>query len=570
MISHNPNINCTNARLYYYDFLSRETRGGIPEGAEQHIKQCRNCQTEVDSLKYLLVQADERFESEQSQKDSAISTLLRLHFAYIGEPVKCDTVKPFLASLADPVLQIRVPTPITTHLDKCHSCRDDLLILLDLHLPHKYLCRLGHILADKPIEDNLSCSQARAAIPAVVSMAFHETNAEILKHLCTCSNCRKQLYLHRESVRKELLLNGALQNGFPCESVSAADIYDYCLPYGIDPANDQYVEFRESLTSHLRRCPTCLAKIQELHLTIYSIAERTESEVVTTYNIGESAETQSPDVSGPYTGFPINLEIEDIEDKVDAEQPATNLDFAAALKRKASALNLKPLFKAGLAAAAVIVIGLALLLNSPTAKAVTLDQVYRAVKKVKNVYISTFAPDKAEPIQEMWVSRSLNIYMMSKTSEGLVLLDTAKKHRRTKQPGRASMEVKLLSDGDCAEIEKTIAGYLDLLPFAHISDVPKDANWSRVANNGLRVTDESCEVYELTWTNKTFEGVPVFRKRLFFVDPETGLPNKIERYVQSSTAGEYILQSEMVIKRLSDDEIRSAVKEVFPEVISLR
>jgi hypothetical protein len=553
MISHNPDINCPNARLYYYDFLSKETRGGIPEGTLQHIKQCRNCQTEIDNLKDLFVQADERFESEQSHQDSAISTLLRLHFEYIGEPVKCDTVKPFLASLADPVLQIRIPTPITTHLDKCKACRDDLQILLDLHLPHKNLCRLGQLLADKPVEDEFSCSQAQAAIPAVVSMTFHETNAEILKHLCICSNCRKQLYLHRESVLNELLHDGELQNRFPCESVSATDIYDYCLPYGIDPADDQYVEFGESLTSHLRRCPKCLAKMQQLHRTISNIAERTESDVITIYNIDESE---------PYTDFTISSGMAGTEDNLHIEQPKT-INLTARLKQKTPALNMKTLLKAGLAAAAVIVIGLALLLNSPTAKAVTLDQVYRAVEKVKNVYIAKFAPDKAEPTQEMWVSRSLNIYMISKTSEGLVLLDIDKKQRRTKQPGRASMEVTL-SGGDCAEIEKRITSYLDLLPFANISDVPKDTNWSRVSNDSLRVTEESREVYELTWTDKTYGGVPIFRKSLYFVDPETGLPNKIELYVHSSTAGEYTLQSEMVVKRLSDDEILTAVKEVFP------
>jgi hypothetical protein len=549
--------------LYYYDFLSKQTREGIPEGAVQHIKHCRNCQTEMDSLKDLLEQTGDRFESEQSRKDSAISTLLRLHFEYIDQPVKCDTVKPFLASLADPVLQIRIPTPITTHLDKCRSCRDDLWALLDLHLPHKYLCRLGQLLADKPTEEQTSCLQAQAAIPAVVSMAFHETNAEVLKHLCTCSNCREKLYLHRESVRKELLPNEVIQDRFPCESVSAADIYDYCLPYGIDPADDQYVEFRESLTSHLRSCTKCLAKMQQLHRTISDIAERAESEVVTVYKIDESTKTKSRSESESYTGFTVGSETAGTEDNVLTERTAT-VDLTARLKEKAPALNMKPLLKAGLAAAAVIVIGLALLLNSSTAKAVTLDQVYRAVEKVRNVYISKFGPDKAEPIQEMWVSRSLNIYMMSNTNEGLVLLDTAKKHRRTKQPGLASMEVKLLSDGDCAEIEQTMAGYLDLLPFANISDVPKDANWSRVADDGLRVNEESSEVYELTWSHKTYGSSPVFWKRKYFVDPETSLPNKVEVYRKPSAAGEYTLQSEMVVKRLSDNEIRSAVKEVFP------
>ena len=60
MISHNPDSNCTNARLYYYDFLSEETREGIPEGALQHIKKCRICQSEMDSLKELFEKADER------------------------------------------------------------------------------------------------------------------------------------------------------------------------------------------------------------------------------------------------------------------------------------------------------------------------------------------------------------------------------------------------------------------------------------------------------------------------------------------------------------------------------
>jgi hypothetical protein len=283
MISHNPDINCTNARLYYYDFLYTETREGIPEGALEHIKQCRNCQIEMDRLKDLLIKVQERDECEQSCKDSAISTLLRLHFEYIGEQVKCDAVKPFLGSLADPVLQIRIPTPITTHINKCKACREDLQKLLDLHLPHKYLCRLGQILADKPAEDEFSCSQAQIAIPAVVSLDFQETNAGILKHLCICPDCRKRLHLHRKSVRKKLLLNRASKNGFPCDSISAADIYDYCMPYGIDPADDEYFDLRESLTSHLRSCPKCLAKIQQLHRTITNIVERAESGVITIY-----------------------------------------------------------------------------------------------------------------------------------------------------------------------------------------------------------------------------------------------------------------------------------------------
>ena len=170
----------------------------------------------------------------------------------------------------------------------------------------------------------------------------------------------------------------------------------------------------------------------------------------------------------------------------------------------------------------------------------------------------------AEPTQEMWVSRSLNIYMITKTSEGLVLCDIDKKHKWIKQSDHASPELTMLSERDCTRIEATITGYLDLLPFANISDVPKDAIWDPEANNSSGVTNENQKVYKLTWTDKTYGGILVPRKSLYFVNPETGLPNRVKHYVKSPMADEYILQTEMVVKRLSDDEIRTAVQEVFP------
>ena len=559
MISHNPNTNCTNARLYYYDFLSKETREGIPEGALQHITQCLNCHTEMDRLKDLFVKADERFDSEQSRKDSAISTLLRLHFEYIGESVKCDTVKPFLASLADPALRIRIPTPITTHLDKCQSCRDDLMTLQDLHLPHKILCRLGQILAEKSIEDDFNCSQAQAAIPAVVSMAFHKTNAEILKHLCTCPNCRKELYLHRENIRKKLLQNGAIQDGFSCESVTAADIYDYCLPYGIDPADDEYAGFRESLTSHLRGCPTCLAKMQELHLTIYTIAERAESEVVTIYNISESTETQSPDVAEPYAGFPINVEIGNGEDKVDAEQPATTLDFTANLKKKTSALNLKPLYKTGLAAAAVIAIGLALFFNTPAAKAVTIEQILMAMEKARNVCIRTFKPGQTEPEQERWVSRSSNIYM-TKSRDETVILDIANKVRTIKHFNTGSIETSSLLTETITGLENMITGSLGLVPFSDISLVPEDVEWNQVTNNELKTASDAA-IYELIWIERSLTGKNVLNKWRFFVDPKTYLPLRTETYRKLDGETEYTFVSIKTVEYLSDSEMEYVIQE---------
>ena len=557
MIAHNLDINCTNARLYYYDFLNEETREGIPNGALQHIKQCRNCQTEMDKLKDLLVRADKEFGTEQSQKDLAISTLLRLHFEYIGEPVKCSTVKPFLANLADPVLQIRIPTPITTHVDKCESCRDDLKTLMDLHLPHNYLCRLGQLLAEKPAEDSLSCSEAQLAIPDVVSMDFEVTNADVLKHLCICPDCRERLYQYRESVREELIRDGAINNGFPCESISDADIYDYCLPYGIDPADDQYVEFREFLTSHLSVCPTCLAKIQELHRKISNIAERAESGVVTIYNIKESVETEAGSESESYTSFAVNADTAVAEETLHSEQSKI-INLAAQLKQKVPALNIKPLLKAGLAAAAVIAIGFVLFFNSSPAKAVSFDQIRKAIENAKNVYIATFSGNK-ELTQEKWVSRSLNIYL-TKTGEKSVLLDLANKVRRE----TGSAEMSPLSTTTVTETKNMMAGVLGLVPFDDLALLPDDVEWKYIGNEDSGNITEPTEKYELTWLEKTGASHTIFNKWVFFVDSKTNRPLKTKFYRKSESDIKYNLRSTWEIKYPSDDKIRSKIKEFLP------
>ncbi len=83
MIAHNPNSLCRQAELYYYDFLYSESRGLIPESMVKHIEQCQHCREQINQLKAVLSQAD-GLESEQSQVGPAVTTMLKLHFAYIG------------------------------------------------------------------------------------------------------------------------------------------------------------------------------------------------------------------------------------------------------------------------------------------------------------------------------------------------------------------------------------------------------------------------------------------------------------------------------------------------------
>jgi len=292
---------------------------------------------------------------------------------------------------------------------------------------------------------------------------------------------------------------------------------------------------------------------------VYEITEQAESEVVTIYHIEESAKAQVVGESDdPYTGFPISVEIASREDKVDVEQPMPTVDFTTALKRKVSAMNLKPLLKAGIAIAAVMLIGLALLFNTQTAKAVTIEQIYKAIEKVRNVYISSFVPDKTEPTQEQWVSRTLNIYML-KTGKELVLWDISNGTRKLKHVDTAITETTPLTGDSVASVERKMSGSLGLVPFYDISEIPPGAEWHQVAN--ADVSEGDTELYELTWTEEAYDDSVIFKKWRFFIDPKANLPQKVEIFRKSAANSKYNLRSVMVVEYLSDNDIQSVIKD---------
>jgi hypothetical protein len=562
MIAHNFNPLCKEAELYYYDFLTNEGQKLIPEFIIDHITSCRYCCEQINQLKDMLLQVEDYPDLEQKQINLAAITWLKLHFAYIGRPVNCETVKPFLPGFLEPALEIKIPTPITVHLDNCQQCQEDLEAIRKLNLNSKQLYRLSRLFTEKSGEDNVSCPRAQAAILTVVSMIFGRTTEEVLKHLCVCSDCRKVLYQCREKIRNESLSSQSERKDVPCEEVSASDIFDYTIPYGLDPANDQYAKFRQSLTSHICSCPTCLAKMQQLHNIVFGILERVESEITTIYHIDESAKTKTKAIKSDdiYAGFPIMVEVAGQEDELRVEQSISAINFGTVLKQKILSRNIKPLFRIGVAAAAVILIATALFLNISTTKAVTLEGIYKAIGRVKNVYISSFIPDKKEPVQEQWVSRTLNVNLI-KTGNGSILWDIANKAKKIRRPKEGSVETTTLTAEVITEIQNTITGSLGLMPFHSISEIPKDAKWKSIDDKSLEITNKT-EVYELTWVEKIYEGHLIFKKWKVFTDRETNLPQRVEFYQKSIADSEYDLKSVALVEYLDDSEMQKVIGKI--------
>ena len=131
MIASNSNSMCEQAQAYYYDYFCGGAQESTPREILAHIGECPLCKAEVNRLKAELTGTDGDADRSIGQRTSLVIANLKLHFAHTGALVNCRTARPFLPSLADPALEVGVPTPITVHLDKCQRCSDDLEEIYD-------------------------------------------------------------------------------------------------------------------------------------------------------------------------------------------------------------------------------------------------------------------------------------------------------------------------------------------------------------------------------------------------------------------------------------------------------
>jgi hypothetical protein len=294
-------------------------------------------------------------------------------------------------------------------------------------------------------------------------------------------------------------------------------------------------------------------EVGKLQSVVDNIVKRPESEIVTIYQIDESTKVEAGEADGIYAGYSIRVE------EANPEGPVSVVDFGEALKRRISGVNLRPFVRVAAAAAAVILIGAALLLNTPTAKAITIGEVYNAIAKIRNVYIAKFGSGKEEPGQELWVSRTSKVYMTKAAGE-LVLWDIRNGVRKSRAEGSGSTETTRLIDDVIADMEGKIGGSLGLVPFYDVSEVPDGAEWVHVSEGEPESVAAGAEVYDLTWAAQPADERVVSKKWRFFVDDETNLPQEIEVYVQLPGEEGYTLETTMTVRYLSDGEMEAVIR----------
>jgi hypothetical protein len=538
---------------WYYDYAA-EPGPGVPEAIARRVRRCLIFRKQMDRLQEAVTGAGGGTDTGRSRMKRDIIDTLSGHFRCLNEQVTCSRVKPFLPGLLLPSVQVRIPTPITVHLDHCPECADDLEALRDLGLSPAQLERLEQLYHGPAARERRLCRKARSKIAAFVRGSLDGIEGELLDHLCTCARCRSRVYRGRQKLL-EREADGGSQTSGPDEDIAAAEIFDYAVPYGRTDRGGQPIGI-----APVQMGRACLRKIQELDETIYGIAERTDSGIATVYKTIETdaqlqreiasvaAGTAAPGIaqsySDPYPGYPIHVQV--IRGRPQQATPGWSpAEIKATWKRATCDPQVRFVLKAALAAAAVIPLVL-LFQTTDTASGITLGQMFEAFEKAQNIHVTTIDPSTGRLIQEFWISREANrVVMLNEREHVLHDLEARKEYvyRSVLKPSG----VRQLGEQQYLRARRLMQACLGVMP----SDVPADAKWSRRKGDTVEDTD----VYELMYAERDRSGATALRKWAISIDPVTRLPRKAQAFRRPSDQNMWVYLWTMECQYLTADQM---------------
>lgn len=545
MVALNRGASCRNAEPYYYDFLLGPGNAAVPDSVADHISKCAYCQAAVRRLDGVLAEPESDSATDGPQNDAGLIDALRLHFEYIGEYVTCAQVKPFLPALSMPSAQIRIPTPITVHLDNCPQCAADLDAIGGLNLNAEQLARLCRLFGESPSGDSAQCRRAEANIPVLGSGSPAEIEAEIRDHLCVCPPCRARLYEYRQEMLTKQRADEPGAGASGCDGLCPADLFDCVIPYGLTAPEPE-----SPTAAHVRACPACLEKMQSLHRTLYDIAERANSDTVTVYDTKDQGKQACANADDRYARYGIDVRV-----IARAGEPAPGRLRPAAESRTARMRRIIKPFVKTVALAALIPLALLLLVHTRSASGTGPDEIANAFAKTANVHVQLFHSSQTDPIQERWVSRRSGVFMMTDGS-GYALYDMQEKTKTTADPGAGITEPALLNEREYEGARSIMEGCLGIT----LAGVPVDRQWRQVAQDDTG----GIETYELTWSAKGGDGRAYQVKWEVVIDSQTKRPREAGLFRKYSPEGEWEYQSRRKFEYPTADKIRSAIAERFP------
>lgn len=270
--------------------------------AIDHVKQCSACLTKLNEMGQVLYSIAEHKESgietcyEFALKKEDSENNLPDYFSsfanaddvdYCAWPQSssndCSQVVRFLPIFAEDKQEEELPSWVVAHVEQCPKCREHIELIHSWGLDQKQRDRLSKFLGLPAYSKSQFCTQVdknrSVIVESITSLCFDHLDIETLNHIYLCPNCREVVGAAFQKLLSQADSSKG-QGGFACIDIKTADLFDYALPYGIDPASDEYVGFRAYLTGHLRGCPRCIERIRQLYLCIIAIVEYGQSRVL--------------------------------------------------------------------------------------------------------------------------------------------------------------------------------------------------------------------------------------------------------------------------------------------------
>jgi hypothetical protein len=511
---------CREAEIYYYDFLCPD-EATIPESARRHIAACPACQERIRRLRDTLFAA-QRHPNPADTWDGKTIEELAVQFQLLDEHVACRDVKCFLPRLALALPQIRIPTPVTVHVDHCPQCAEDLAALRELNLTDPQLKRLSRFFETGRDED--------------VSPGQSQCQAQLRgQDICAAVSCA---------------------------DISTADLFDCAVPFGVTPD-----ERHRAVATHVAVCPACTAKVRTLHHTIHQMLERADSDTTTVYHAQSDAEAADSRTAGTR---PYPIEVQVLYGESGGAAEPGDLEMAGApcapeLGPSAGAFQGHrhgPSHWELLARAAVVALALAALpafwwIHPSTASGTDVNDVIKALAKVQSIRVVK-TDHNAGPVQEFLIARRSNMLAM-KTKQQCVVYDFERRHVRTVGPKGEIGPPTKLSRAQYDWANNFMANCLrDVL-----ARVSPDAKLHRSAGELGTETGENLDVYEATWAARAGDSSQHNGWRIY-IDPATALPQRTEFYRKKPGDTQWELITTTVFTYPTDPEMDRSIQALFP------
>jgi len=558
MVTFGRSMFCTDAEPYYYDYLCG-VDAGVPHVVADHIRQCAHCRTQIRQLEAAIAESEAPDRTPEGGVDVVGS--LGLQFAHLGEDITCAKAKSFLPVLLVPSLEIRIPTPITVHVDHCRWCAEDLEAIRELELGPEQLARLSRLYTAISGDSPEMCRRARSKTWAFACASFEGIDAETLDHICACPRCRRRVHRCREKILAGRQPGDTIAGVGLCSGISMADLFEWVVPYGRGDGNHEHVsDGDEAMPSHLQACPECIERMQVLHRTIYSVAERVDSGVSTVYTTDSGAQTSGGGAESLYCGYPVHVEVAQRDPMPAVIRFGPIAGIREALGRRVASRQFRPVLGAGLVAAAMIPLAIALFVNIQPASGIRMQQLSDTVKGVENLHVTQYDRDRRRVVQELWIARGSGLVAL-KDAQGDTLYDVKRLEMVTRHPGGGRIERAALTRDDLAGLEVLVDGVLGLLS----DGAPPDKELRPPAPDAVGDTGQSCAVYELPWDSMSSNDLVVHNKKKVSLDPVTGLPQSTELSRLTSDDGQWQPMGTREFKYPTRQEVEFDIRDLFPE-----